>query len=190
MEIWKDIKGYEGLYQVSNLGRVKSLERYVENNGGLQKKEEAIKATRIDTGGYYSTDLYINNEQKTWKVHRLVAMAFIPNPENKPTVNHKDGNKLNNSADNLEWSTQSEQNLHFYKLKLKSEENIKKAVKAMNKANAKIVRCLETGIEYESASAAGRSIGVSPSMVMRCCRGKCKSCGKDKNNKPLHWVYV
>lgn len=190
MEVWKDIEGYEGLYQVSNLGRVKSLERYFENHSKLQKLEGKIKAIRIDTGGYYTTDLYCNNKQRTWKVHRLVAMAFIPNPEKKPTVNHKDGNKLNNNVDNLEWCTQHEQNEHFYRLGLKSKENIDKAIKAMNKANAKKVKCLETGVVYESASDAGRKIGISSSLVMMCCRGKRKSCGKDKNNKPLHWAYI
>lgn len=98
-EIWKDIKGFEGLYQVSNLGRVKSL-----------KKDIIMKPSKHREGYLY----YILRKQgrKTFKAHRLVAITFIPNPESKPEVNHKDGNKKNNSADNLEWLTRSENAIH------------------------------------------------------------------------------
>ena len=189
-EVWKDIKGFEGLYQVSNLGRVKSLERYRSNHSKLQKVEEKIKSTREDAQGYLLVDLYKDNKQKTVRVHRLVAEAFIPNIENKETVNHLDGDKSNNKVNNLEWATFKEQNEHFYKKNLKSEKNIQKAVKAMNKANAKKTRCLNTGEIYKSASEAGRQIGISGSAIMRCCRGESKSAGKDENGKPLKWEYV
>lgn len=96
-EIWKDIKGYEGLYQVSNLGRVKSL-------GNLQNKKEKLLKTNI-CNGYYAVYLYKNSKKKICLCHRLVAEAFIPNPKNLPFVNHKDDNKLNNRMDNLEWRT-------------------------------------------------------------------------------------
>lgn len=189
-EIWKDIKEYEGLYKVSNLGRVKSLERYKNNHGKQQLIPESIKSTRKDKQGYLLLDLYKDNKQKTIRIHRLVAEHFIENPNNKETVNHIDGNKENNTVNNLEWATFKEQNKHFYKNNLKSRDNINKAVKAMNKAQAKKVKCLNNGVIYESASEAARIVGVSGSLVMKCCRGERKSAGKDNNNKPLHWVYI
>lgn len=107
-EIWRDIKGYEGLYQVSNLGRVKSLERYVKGIYGLRKvQQKIISITRIRTNGYMQVHLTKNGIAKTYQVHRLVAEAFIPNPHNLPIVNHKDENKINNCVWNLEWCTYS-----------------------------------------------------------------------------------
>lgn len=118
-EIWKDIAGYEGLYQVSNLGRVKSLERYTQNHGKPQHHPEQIKkpSDKKRKGvlqGYLALQLYKNNEGKNFHVHRLVAEAFIPNPENKRTVNHKNGDKHDNRVENLEWTTYSENNVHAY----------------------------------------------------------------------------
>lgn len=101
MEIWKDIKDYEGLYQVSNLGRVKSLYRIDSSN---HKVYEKILKTR-ERHSYIAVDLHKEGKAKTFSVHRLVAMAFISNPDNKPQINHKDENKENNCVDNLEWCT-------------------------------------------------------------------------------------
>ncbi len=93
-EIWKDIKDYESLYQISNHGRVKSLSRQItSHNKGYTRKERIRKP--FDTKGYYSVTLHKNSKRKTFLVHRLVAQAFISNPENKPEVNHKDGDKKN-----------------------------------------------------------------------------------------------
>ena len=93
MEIWKDILGYEGLYQVSNYGRVRSLK---------YGKEKILKQ-QINTDGYLHIDLYKNKKRKNYNVHRLVTIAFLENPNNYPQVNHKDENKQNNHIDNLEW---------------------------------------------------------------------------------------
>ena len=105
-EIWKDIKGYESLYRVSNLGRVKSLERKrkTKNNNMAIVKERILKH-KIDKYGYCSVSLSKEGKLYYYTVHRLVAQAFIPNPNNLPQVNHKDENKLNNCVDNLEWCT-------------------------------------------------------------------------------------
>jgi hypothetical protein len=106
-EIWKDIKGYEGLYQVSNLGGVKRIERYnikkcrYGNYCKLLLKEKIIFGC-LDKNGYYKTSLSKNKIKKTFRINRLVAQTFLDNPENKPQVNHKDGNKLNNNITNLE----------------------------------------------------------------------------------------
>lgn len=105
MEIWKDIKGYEGLYQISNYGNVKSLERVIEDNKGSYIKKEKILTPTINNRGYYHIGLRNNSKTKYYYVHRLVAEAFIPNPNNYPIINHKDEDKTNNKVDNLEWCT-------------------------------------------------------------------------------------
>jgi hypothetical protein len=110
MEIWKDIIGYEGLYQVSNLGRVKSVARYTECNKGLRYQDaKIIKQSKITVKQRYPrVSLYKNNKRKGILVHRLVAQAFIPNPNNYPYVLHINHNPANYHVTDLEWGTQSE----------------------------------------------------------------------------------
>lgn len=113
MEIWKDIEGYEGYYQVSSTGKVKSLARFrLGKNGTLVPIKEKILANKISKSGYCIVGLYKNGDKKFFSVHRLVATAFIENTYAKETVNHKDGNKENNNVSNLEWSTHKEQMKH------------------------------------------------------------------------------
>lgn len=132
-EIWKDIKGYEGLYQVSNYGRIKSLARIVigKNNSIRIVKEKILKLHK-DTIGYFDVTLSKNNKIKRILVHRLVTEAFIPNPLSLPEVNHKDGNKQNNYFVNLEWCTKSNNQKHAYKNKLQVR------AKGENAANSKL----------------------------------------------------
>ena len=109
MEIWKPIKGYEWIYEVSNLGRVKRLETLVKNKNGYRLVKEKI----LNIPSYiYQTVFLSNGKVKQHYVHRLVATAFIENPLNKEQVNHKDGNKLNNNVSNLEWVTKAENQIH------------------------------------------------------------------------------
>lgn len=116
-EVWLPIFGWEGSYEISNKGRVKSLpKKYpIPNNGGI--RISTVKIHKLDIGKkkgkeYARAKLNLNNCSKKYSVHRLVATHFIPNVENKPQVNHKDGNKLNNDVNNLEWATSSENQIH------------------------------------------------------------------------------
>jgi len=111
-EIWKVIEGYEGYYEVSNLGRVKSLRRWRRSGkGGYFQKEKILKTSIYEKAKYFSVELYKDSKRKRMTVHRIVAQAFITNPDNKQTVNHIDGNRHNNCIENLEWCTQKE-NIH------------------------------------------------------------------------------
>ena len=102
-EIWKNIKGYENLYEVSNYGNVRSLDHYRNNNNGIAFQKGKILKPGIQNTGYASVVLSKEGKTKCYKVHRLVAETFIPNTNNYKCVNHKDENKLNNMVENLEW---------------------------------------------------------------------------------------
>ena len=124
MEEWRDIKGYEGIYQISNLGRIKSLSKkvYMYNHIAKRKIEvtfkEKIRKQRIGKDGYYLINLNKDNKMITYRVHRLVGENFIENKDNKPYINHKDGNKLNNNVLNLEWCTAKENIKHGWEIGL------------------------------------------------------------------------
>lgn len=153
-EMWKDIKDYEGLYQVSSYGRVRSLDRihtYVKHYAGKDViATHHFKGRILSTGhssGYLSVVLAKDGSTKTFLVHRLVAQAFIPNPENKPQVNHTNGDHQKNDVDNLEWSTEKENQQHAVKLGLHSRSHNKYKVK---------VKCVDTGDTFESMADAER----------------------------------
>ncbi|MGH1111211.1 MULTISPECIES: HNH endonuclease [Bacillus cereus group] len=124
MEVWKSLEGiveYGEGYVISNNGVIKRLARTSNIKGGnvAYFKEKILKHTKLRTG-YYKVTLTNNGKQKNYQVHRLLALAFIPNPENKPSINHIDGNKGNNTLSNLEWATQSENSQHAYDNNLNS----------------------------------------------------------------------
>lgn len=119
-EIWKPIVDYEEYYEVSNLGRVKRIK------AGMGARASKILKQYLGSDGYMRIGLTVNNKEKYFFVHRLVATAFIPNLENKPQVNHIDGNKLNNSVSNLEWVTAQENIDHAWRTGLLSEKSRKK----------------------------------------------------------------
>lgn len=122
-EEWRAVEGYEGLYEVSNLGRVRALDRLVMNNGGLQRKHERILQGCItpNSKGYNQVVLCKEGKIQPCLVHRLVANAFIPNPEGKPEVDHIDTNPSNNRVDNLRWVTTQENSMNPITRKKKSE---------------------------------------------------------------------
>jgi len=164
-EVWKDIPGYEGYYQVSNFGRVKSLERIVHYKPGSKSDNfhnchivrERILAQRINTTGYYVVMLSRVAKRKLVLVHRLIAIAFIPNqdPNTMKDINHKDGCRTNNDINNLEWCSRQYNVLHGYR----SNKHLPN--------HRKPVMCIDTGEEFISVAEAGRTHKISPSNIWR-----------------------
>ena len=154
-EIWRDIDGYEGLYQISNKGHVKSL----------KWGKERILRPGINSKGYMIVVLCHDNIIKNFQLHRLVAQAFIPNSQNKSQVNHKDENKLNNSVDNLEWATAKE-NINFGT----HNERISRKILQYSKSG-EFIR------EWQGAREVERVLYINNSNIIQCCKGRYKSAG-------------
>ena len=134
--MWKNIKGWEGLYEISDEGYVKSLQRRtLFKDGRIRIFPQIISRGGITKTGYYYVTLRSNEEKRKerWFVHRLVAKHFIPNPENKPQVNHKDGNKLNPHFSNLEWSTNKENSVHAFRVGLTKPHTLKMSRELIDK---------------------------------------------------------
>ena len=171
---WKDIVGYENEYQINQFGEIRTLK-----NSPKLKKYDVLKPQISKRNGYVYQMLYKNGKEKLLRVHRLVAMAFLPNPNNLPQVNHKDGNKQNNSVDNLEWCEQSDNMKHAYKNGLQTpSENQRKAIINTNKLKQKKVCQIKDGEvinTFSGISEASRQTKISISCISRCCNLKRKS---------------
>ena len=199
--IWKDIKGYEGRYQISNLGQVKSL-FFTNNKTKKSYYREKILKQQKTRQGYMTIRLSQDSMDKTYRVHRLVAEAFIENQKNKKEVNHIDGDKQNNTVDNLEWVTRSENQIHAYKngfqrqteaMRKHSIEMGKKYGKINGKKSGRIniMKAIkENKVPVEQYSLEGRYIktwdsmteaslntGTCKSLISNCTKGKRESAG-------------
>lgn len=174
MEKWEDIilqrngtnYDFSGIYQISTKGEVKNIK-----TGRILKPNS--------NGKYLFVELYKNGKRARFKVHILVATMFIPNPYNKPEVNHKDGNKLNNEKYNLEWCTQSENDKHAYKLGLKTSPS-KGKFGSEHCTSKKVLQYTLNGIlikEWGSISEAHRELGINIGNITSCCKGKLTQAG-------------
>lgn len=163
-EIWRDIPNFEGHYQVSNLGRVKSL--YFRNGQGIIPNREKI-LTPLNSRGYLRVRLCECAVRNLFSVHRLVAETFIPNAENKPCVNHINGIKTDNRVENLEWCTYSENEQHSRYVLGKQPINKKKVNQYDLEGN--FIK------QYESIADAGKSLNKKYSLISTCCSGKIKT---------------
>lgn len=156
MEKFVEINEYNGIYEISSFGNV------ISNNFG---KRKILKQSTM-TSGYKMVVLKKDGKQKSFSIHRLMAIAFLPNENNLPQVNHKDGNKLNNDLSNLEWCTQSQNIQHMYDSGLKTYKPLHYKGKFGKEHNrSKSVKCVETGVIYGSMSEAGRLLNIDHSSV-------------------------
>ena len=163
-EEWRDIEGYEGMYQVSNLGRVRSLDRHVKNWVGKKLMKGKMISVCNDGRGYLLVNLWKNNKPKNIRTHRLIAKAFIPNPENKPQINHINGDGTDNRIENLEWCTASENIQHAHNTGLASNVNKRKKI-SMKSLDGK------TLFIFDSILEASIITGYPNTGICDCCRG-------------------
>jgi alpha-N-acetylglucosamine transferase len=181
-EIWKPIVGYEGYYEISNHGNVRSINRFLINKNGIELyfKSKNLRPA-INRDGYLQVGLSKNSKTNSYCIHHLEGIAFISNPENKPTINHIDGIKTNNYIDNLEWATKSEQAIHSLKYKLRTMPNAwigkfgskhcaSKKVDQYTKADIFI-------ITHDSIIEASKITNTNKSSIGFVCKGKKKTAG-------------
>lgn len=185
-EIWKDISGYEWLYQISNMGRVKSLNKQiVAPSGGIIFYPERIMAQRKGSSGYFQVILRKDGTRKNVMIHRLVALAFVPGANENLVVNHKDENKENNSADNLEWVTQQDNVRYLNCLqRAVSHTNYAKRTahtdyKAMAARRKRPVKQFDKHGNFirlwPSAKDVENEVGIERGNITRCCQGYARS---------------
>lgn len=167
-EIWKDIEGYEGLYQVSNLGYVRSLDKEIEVINHNKKYCKKIKGKELKCSfhdGYTTVGLVKNGKVKTTYIHRLVAKAFISNPNNYNIINHIDEDKSNNNCKNLEWCTYKYNNIYGNALKNKTKPILQYDLKF------NFIK------RWESASAVEKELMINASSIRQCCKSNVKTAG-------------
>ena len=177
-EIWKPIVGYEGFYEVSNTGKIRSVDRFTRGPSGKDERTRLVKGrirrVYLNKSGYYQVGLQTDSRQscKQHLVHRLVAQAFIPNPDNLPQINHKDENKQNNHVDNLEWCT-SQYNVNYGTGLKRRSKNKSKSVVQIDKNTLQIIN------KFDSIRTAALAVGIGRSWakISAVCLGKRKTAG-------------
>lgn len=170
MEIWKDIKGYEGLYQISNTGKVKSLTRYINSKSGRKFLiKEKTRKTTTTTAGYEYVVLAKKGKNKTLLIHRLVAENFIPNPNNYSCVNHIDENKSNNNVLNLEWCNYEYNNTYKNIHLRRNNNNITRRVIQYDLDMNEIKR-------WNTITDASKEFNTNIANIIKCCKGERNHC--------------
>lgn len=193
-EVWKDVVGYEGYYKVSNLGNVKGCNRLYYNGRGektIKCLEERILKPQYNKNSsnrkyHYLCVSLTKNGRRNFFIHRLVAEAFLAKVPGKNIVNHKDGNKLNNCVDNLEWCTQSENIKHAYRTGLRKKKTSSEFMGIKNSNHKPIVQCDLDGKVikiWECQADAARHVNGLTSNIINCATGRCKS------SKGFKWRY-
>lgn len=184
-EEWRDIEGYEGMYQISSKGRVKAITRFAKsNNCSKQQVIGRLKKPCLIGNGYFAFNLYKDGSNNMKYAHRLVANAFIDNPNNMPCVNHKDENKKNNDVSNLEWCTPS-YNVNYGTCKQRISDSHKKLLKG--KKIVQIDKCGKNIIAYyPNSSIAMQETGIDASAINKVCLGR----PKFKTAGGYVWRYV
>ena len=181
-EIWRDVVGYEGVYQVSNFGNVRSLDK----NRAYKNTTRHIKGKILKSCnclGYKILTLSKDNIKTNYRVHRIVAEHFINNPDNKPYVNHIDGNKKNNHFSNLEWCTRSENSLHAYKIGLQNPTKYWLGKCGANHHASIKVKCVEDNLLFDSINEASIYYNTQRCSISLVCKGKLKTTAKK------HFIY-
>lgn len=177
-EVWRDVKDYEGLYQVSNMGNVKSLDRIIIKKDGKSKTiKERVLSPNKSSNGYLTVQLYPQIEHKRWLIHRLVAQAFIPNPYNLPQIDHINAIRDCNKVDNLRWVTVSENKFNPITRKHNSEAKTGKYGKLHPRSKPVLQYDLDGNYirEWENSRQIERVLGKKHSNITACCRGKRKT---------------
>ena len=186
LETWRPVVGYEGLYEVSDFGEVRSLDRW-RGNGKGYFQETRVKKPVKQANGYLYVGLYKDGKPKMYRVHRLVAQAFIENPYNLPEVNHIDEDKTNNVVSNLEWCDRKYNINHGtgHQRSAEAQRGVKRSYVA-EALGKKVIQMTLDGVfvkEWESTKECGRN-GFNQSHVCDCCNGK------RKTHKGYRWVYA
>lgn len=174
-EIWKDIKGYEGIYQVSSLGRVRGCDRYINTPNNGKRLAKGIIITPMMWGQYKIVHLYIRRKSKVYSIHRLVAQAFIPNPYNLPQVNHKNENKTDNRVENLEWCT-DKYNVNYGNCLVKRSIKLGTSIEQIDKKTGEPIA------SYTSITKASKATGLSRTTISKILNGQ-----REKIVSPYLW---
>lgn len=202
VEVWKDVIGYEGLYIVSSMGRIKSLDRIIATSNGKNQLHKGKMMKLLDNGNGY---FFVRIKGKISYIHRLVAKAFIPNPDNLPEVDHIDTNKGNNKVGNLKWASRkdncnneltrshiteaqkgrkvSEETKRKLSESCKGRKHTEEARRKISEAQYKKVYCIELDRIFNSIKEASNELKINGGHISSCCRGKRKTCGG------YHWIY-
>lgn len=170
MEIWKDVKGTDSNYQISNEGRVKSIDRVIQTSNNSRHYETHMLKPYLNTAGYWMVTIKINGEWKKCRVHRLLAEAWIPNPDNKPCIDHINGNRSDNRIENLRWCTYKENSNFAIAHDRLVESHSNQTNEQLMKTVQQFTLEGELVAEYKSSKEAADAVGCTRNAITKACR--------------------